>query len=188
MKNFSLNKSKFAKMQADGIFNSIQILNKNIKLNDQYIGEMNALNVMSGLCIELYLKAFIRTTRKNAIVKGHRLENLFREIPDFLQVLIKQHYLINFDKNANFFKVSILISEDKAETIPLEDKSKLENVEGAIKTLSTLFLDSRYFFEKLTDRNWITVAYYFECVKAICLSLKTVYEQYDDADFKGRIK
>lgn len=188
MKNFSLNKSKFAKMQADGIFNSIQILNKNIQLKDQYIGEMNALNVMSGLCIELYLKAFIRTTRKNAVVKGHHLENLFNNIPDFLQTLIKQHYLTNFDKNGNLFKVSILISDNRAETTRLEDKSKLDTFDGAIKTLSTLFLDSRYFFEKLTDRNWITVEYYFECVKAICLSLKTVYEQYAGADFKGRIK
>ncbi|WP_400262870.1 hypothetical protein ACFX5U_07085 [Sphingobacterium sp. SG20118] len=188
MKNFNLNKSKFAKMQADGIFNSIQILNKNIQVKEKYIGEMNALNVMSGLCIELYLKAFTRTLRKDAVIKGHNLERLFNQLPQFLKILIKQHYVDNFDRNANLFKVSILIADNISETTLLPDKEKLDNFDDAIKTLSTIFLDSRYFFERLNERNWIVVEYYFDCVKAICISLKTVYEQYARGDFQGKIK
>lgn len=33
-------------------------------------------------------------------------------------------------------------------------------------------------FEEVTDRNWIAVDYYFGSVRAICQSLKIVFEQY----------
>lgn len=153
-------------MQADGIFNSIQILNKKIQIKEKYIGEMYTLNVMNGLCIELYLKAFTRTLRKDGVIKGHNLGNLFNQLPQFLKVLKKLHHLDNFNKNANLFKVSILIVNNISEITLLPNRAKLDNFDGAIKTLSNIFLDSRYFFERLNERNWIVVEYYFECVKA----------------------
>lgn len=100
---------------------------------------------MSGLCIELYLKAFLRSAKKSTVVKGHNLEKLFAEIPHFLKKLIKQTYLLNFDKDAEFYKISILISENISQTTLLRDKQKLHSFDGAIKILSTVYVDSRYF-------------------------------------------
>lgn len=186
MKKLNINKSKFAKLQADGIFNSIEILNKNIRPEDKYIGEMTTVNVMSGLCIELYLKAFLAATQKSGGRRDHNLEKLFCDLPHFLKTVIRQNYLTNFDNDTNFFKVSILISENLSETKLLQHK--FDNFDGTIKVLSTIFVDSRYFFEGLNERNWITVDYYFGYVKAICKTLKTVFEQYSRGDFSGRIK
>lgn len=186
MKNLNVNKSKFAKLQADGIFNSLEILAKKILPDDKYIGEMIALNVMSGLCIELYLKAFLATTQKSGGRRDHNLEKLFGDLPHFLKNVIRQDYVTKCDHSTNAFKVSILISENLSETKLLQDQ--LDDFDGAIKTLSTTFVDSRYFFEGLNERSWVTVEYYFGYVKAICQTLKKVFEQHIRGDYSGRIK
>lgn len=186
MKNLNVNKSKFAKLQADGIFNSLEILNRKILPKEKYIGEMITLNVMSGLCIELYLKAFLATTKKAGGRRDHNLERLFGDLPHVLKNVIRQDYATNYDDNTDSFKLSILISENLSETKLLQDK--LNDFDSAIKALSTTFVDSRYFFENLNERNWIIVEYYFGYVKAICQTLKKVYEQHIRGDYSARIK
>lgn len=184
MINLKLNKSRLAKTQADGMLESIQKLDKTIVRNDKYLGQMNAVNVLSGLCIELYLKAFMLAGRDEGTIKGHNLEVLFNELPDFLKTPIRMYYQSNFDRNATLMQGAIIISENIPDDIPVVEAPKLDTFDNAIKTLSRIFVDSRYFFEELNDQDWIVYGYYYESIQTICLALETILEQYLNGAFK----
>jgi hypothetical protein len=179
--------------QADEMYNhGLQIdieIQEDLKKdpNNSPLGKMISANVLIGLSIELYLKSFMIVGRKDGVVYGHNLTDLYKEFPPFLKSAIEEEYKkVEKSKNALLVEIGLMTSQDVPEKPTKEpfDGVDFRDFNQALQAISNTFVESRYFFEKINDEDWAFVKYAFETARCIALSIKNVLNDFRNGRFK----
>jgi hypothetical protein len=154
------------------------------------LGKVITANILIGLSIEIFLKCFMLAGRDEGIKMGHKLLDLYKVFPDFLKKEIENRYKVIFNNNSTMQEFALIISQ----TIPdnpnknIPESPDFKDFVTSLNVLSNIFVDSRYFFEKINDDNWSIIGYYFESAKSIAIALKLVLDDYMAGKFKGNAK
>lgn len=154
------------------------------------LGKVITANILIGLSIEIFLKCFMLAGRDEGIKMGHKLLDLYKVFPDFLKKEIENRYKVIFNNNSTMQEFALIISQTTPDNpnknIP--ESPDFKDFVISLNVLSNIFVDSRYFFEKINDDNWSIIGYYFESAKSIAIALKLVLDDYMAGKFKGNAK
>lgn len=149
------------------------------------IGKLITANILLGLSIEIYLKAFMIAGRNDGLVKGHNLKKLYDTFPVYLKEAIEKEYN-SFDKSkVESLQIALMFSKEKPST-PKGEKANdydINDFNSTLTSISNIFTNSRYFFEGINEKEWTIFDYFFEPGKLIALSVKKVLEDYLDGKF-----
>ena len=154
--------------------------------NQPPIGKIICANILIGLSIEIYLKAFMIAGRENGIKKGHELIQLYKEFPPFLKTAIENKFKNLEKKETLMIEVGCKTSIEepqKPKTIPF-DKIDFNDFNTCLEGISNIFVDSRYYFENINTEKWSFIRYHFESAKSIARSLKFVLNEFREGKFK----
>jgi hypothetical protein len=145
-----------------------------------------ANSVLIGLSIELYLKAFMLHGRKSGITREHNLSQLFSEFPAFLKTAIAHSYreFRPFDNSSIEFAIMMPGSVPPT-GIMKSFEADITEFQNALKEISNMFVEARYFFEKVNKTDWALFKYYFGPAKMIATVLAVVLVDYKKGKFKG---
>lgn len=149
------------------------------------IGKLITANIMLGLSIEIYLKAFMIAGRIDGLVKGHNLMRLYDTFPVFLKKAIEKKYN-SFDKtNVESLQIALMFSKERPSTPKREmaNDYDINDFNSTLVSISNIFTNSRYFFEGINEKEWTIFDYFFEPGKLIALSLKHVLDDYLEGKF-----
>jgi hypothetical protein len=143
--------------------------------------------VNAGLAIELYFKALMIAGRTGRVTKGHSLEVLYNEFPEFLRLDIESNYLAGDERRV--FEVK-MVAITLRNSIPATPQSPVTvppfmTFPHAIKSLNSVFTDARYFFEKVNTSDWCYFAYSPLAVGAVFNALDKTYEKFIVGSFKS---
>lgn len=151
-----------------------------------FLGKLITANVLIGLSIEIFLKAFMIAGRNEGVVWGHNLKELYDIFPDFLKEAIEEKYK-SFDKSKiELQQIALFISDERPKG-PSEDEPKINDINDfneCLSSLSNKFVESRYFFEKINDNEWAIIDDYPELGVLIAKSLEYVLEDFINGKFK----
>lgn len=87
------------------IDDSIQETNKDSESPN--LGKVITANILIGLSIEIYLKAFMLAGRDEGMVKGHNLKKLYDEFPLFLKTAIEDKFnSLNKSKHSLYYALN----------------------------------------------------------------------------------
>jgi hypothetical protein len=97
---------------------------------------------------------------------------------------LETQYKKNF-KSEQILVIGHIISSEKPEKYPnnniVMDKLNRHDIrkfEGALLTISSIFVEARYFFQKLNDKDYALFYYYYEMPLAIINTLESIFELY----------
>jgi len=195
MKNIEINRNTLpiAIEEANELFNNaIEIDTRNqplIQRADQTpVGKIISANILIGLSIEIFLKAFMIAGREKRIVKGHKLLELYNELPTFLKTAIEYQYTQQPKDSSMLLETAFRTSDvnpGPPKTEPF-DKVDFEDFRSSLEAISNIFVESRYFFEQVTTEDWAIIKYHFASAKNIAKSIQKVLEDYRNGKFKGK--
>ncbi len=158
--------------------------------SSRMIGKLITANVLLGLSIEIYLKAFMIAGRNDGLVKGHNLKKLYDTFPPFLKKAIEKEYN-SFDKTkVESLQIALMFSKEKPST-PKGEKANdfdINDFNSTLTSISNIFTNSRYFFEGINEKEWTIFDYFFGPGKLIALSLKQVLDDYLEGKFANSNK
>jgi len=195
-KKLSIQTLPIAIEQADELlYHAIQI-DKEIQqyakrdANNSPLGKMIAANVLIGLSIELYLKSFMIAGRKDGVVFGHNLNDLYNVFHPVLKDAIKEEY-----KKCERHKGSIMLEVGMKSSPNIPNRPTKEPFEGvdfndfesSLNSISNTFVESRYYFETINSNDWSFIKYSFESARCISISIKKVLEDFRNGRFKDKI-
>lgn len=152
------------------------------------IGTIISANVLIGLSIEIFLKAFMLAGREKGIVFGHNLSELYNELPTFLKSAIELEYKQQPKDSSLLLEIGIRTSESIPERPNVEpfENVNFDDFRSSLDAINTIFVDSRYFFEQITTNEWAIIKYHFASARNIAKSLQKVLEDYRQGKFKGK--
>ena len=135
---------------------------------------------------ELYLKAIMIMGRNGNMFTGHHLHNLYSKFPHPLKMALDENYAkhrVNTPKDIE--QIALTIGSDTPPTPPVEAAHPplFDTIENAMKAISTLFVDSRYLFERSNINEWIYVIYAPGPIYSLLQSLDDLYVQFARGDF-----
>jgi len=184
MKNIEINRNTLpiAIEEANELFNNaIEIDTRNqplIQRADQTpVGKIISANILIGLSIEIFLKAFMIAGREKRIVKGHKLLELYNELPTFLKTAIEYQYTQQPKDSSMLLETAFRTSDVNPGPPKTEPFDKVDFED---------FRSSRYFFEQVTTEDWAIIKYHFASAKNIAKSIQKVLEDYRNGKFKGK--
>ncbi|WNB17895.1 hypothetical protein [Marivirga arenosa] len=195
-KKINIQSLPIAMEQANEMFNHALQIDKEIQKylnkdkNNSPLGKMISANVLIGLSIELYLKSLMIAGRKDGVVFGHNLTDLYNEIHPVLKMAIETEYG-KCKKSKNVLMVEIGIKSSKG-LPPKPEKEPFDGVDfkdfnQSLDTISNIFVESRYYFETIGSSDWSFIKYAFESARCIAIAVKTVLENFRAGIFKGEI-
>ncbi|RED92997.1 hypothetical protein [Marinoscillum furvescens] len=153
------------------------------------IGKIITANILIGLSIEIYLKAFMLAGREKGIKFGHQLTDLYNDFPEFLKAAIEQEYASIKKDDSILLETGFLTSDsvpEPPETPPFNSVD-FDSFKSSLEAISNTFVESRYFFEQVTTHKWAIIKYYFASASNIAKSLEKVLTDYRNGVFKGKV-
>lgn len=150
-------------------------------------GLILAYLVNAGLAIELYLKAFMICARGGQVTSGHDLSELLAEFPTFLRKSFNTAYEAHpTAKSASIGLVAFRISPTAPER-PTSNSftGRYTTFDEAVESLSDVFVESRYFFERLVAPEWAIFSYPTDAISGVIHALEETYQIYKSGGFKG---
>ncbi|WP_444904871.1 hypothetical protein ACJJIU_08785 [Microbulbifer sp. CnH-101-E] len=136
--------------------------------------------VTAGLSIELFFKALMLAARNGLVTKGHALESLYNEFPDFLRNSLSEKYLSQSKDIALPIEIIAIIQSPTTPKVP--DRMGLaknySTFGQAIESISNIFTRSRYFFEEINIKEYSYVDYPVGQIKAVIFALEATYKDY----------
>lgn len=140
-------------------------------------GELLAYLVNAGLSIELYLKALMIAARAGRVTKGHNLDALYKEFPDFLRDFLEFHYTTKCPTDGWKFTMHALKFSATLPKIPdAHSAPKFGTFADTLHTTKDAFVRARYFFEEIDNTDWAVFAYAPMPLDAAMLALDSAYE------------
>ena len=152
------------------------------------IGKIIGANILIGLSIEIFLKAFMIAGRERGIVFGHNLLDLYNTLPTFLKTAIEFEYTKQPKDSSLLLETAFRTSDvnpGPPKTEPF-DKVNFDDFRSSLEAISSIFVESRYFFEQVTTEDWAIIKYHFASARSIAKSLQKVLEDYQKGKFKGK--
>ncbi len=172
--------------QARSLANQANYAQKKISGNDQLHDVLTFL-VLAGLSMELYFKAIMLVGRDGLVTRGHELEKLYSEFPDFLKTALNQLYVD--DQKSISHQIAVFAIAQRSESPNLPEKEKFENsfnsFESSIKSVSNIFTRARYFFEEI-DHEYSYLEYPVGQISALINALDSTYNNYLNGDFAAK--
>ncbi len=147
------------------------------ELYPENIGSIITYNILVGLAIELFFKAFMIIDRDGIITKGHNLIELYKEIPKKYKDQFEKYYIDYIKEYKDFIGViAITISKEMPNTPQktLSDK-RYSTFEESLESYSNEFVKSRYLFEDVVDTDWIQIDYAYNYGNSILKALNKTY-------------
>lgn len=148
-------------------------------------GRPLAAAVNIGLAIELYLKTFMIWGRPEGMSTGHNLKALYEELPLFLTNEIERRYKAHPLRKKKMQLIAYKLSEER----PGDPNKEIpnfnpDNIKSVLDQIKGMFTEARYFFQHLSDENWIIFKYYMGPAFAIAEPLRDVFIMYRDNGFR----
>jgi hypothetical protein len=140
-------------------------------------GELLAYLVNAGLSIELYLKALMIAARSGRVTKGHDLDKLCGEFPDFLRDFLEFTYTSRRPAEVWSLTMHALKFSQPQPQVPAPHPSpQFKTFSDTLRTTKDAFVQARYFFEKVNIVDWSIFAYAPVPLDAVMLALDAAYE------------
>ncbi|MDB5909280.1 MAG: hypothetical protein JWP34_3394 [Massilia sp.] len=150
-------------------------------------GELLAYLVNAGLSIELYLKALMIAARSGRVTKGHDLDQLYRDFPDFLRDFLEFTYTSR--RPAEGWKLTmhaLKFSRTQPQVPDMHPSPQFQTFADTLRTTKDAFVHARYFFEKVNTVDWSVFAYAPVPLDAAMLALDAAYEHLLAGSFAAR--
>ncbi|MCP4055309.1 MAG: hypothetical protein GY739_20165 [Mesoflavibacter sp.] len=147
--------------------------------------------VNSSFSAELYLKAIMIMGKGGRVMAEHDLFKIYSNFPAPLKSALQENYEKHMKAMPQqTYEITALTHSDGPPHKPSSDvvPPKFETFEDAIKSTSKMFVEARYFFEKMKSKEWNFSIYAPSPISAMLNSLDDLYVQYKRGDFKGRFK
>lgn len=136
---------------------------------------------------ELYLKAIMIMGRNGKMFTGHNLHDLYCKFPSFLKMALEENYTkYRASTPEHIEQIALTLGGDtpplmpQAESIP----PSFDTFDNAMRAISTMFVDSRYIFEKMNVNEWIYVVFAPDPIYSLLQSLDDLYVQFERGDFR----
>lgn len=151
-------------------------------------GSVLAYLVNAGLAIELYFKTFMISGRGGHMEVGHDLVKLLDSFPPFLRDSFSSLYDAHpTAKSAPVRIVALKLSGSAPETPAHEHAGRYATFDQATASIARIFVDARYFFERLGAQDWAVIAYPTDAVSAILQALEASFQLYEAGHFKDQV-
>lgn len=142
-------------------------------------GELLAYLVNAGLSIELYLKALMIVARSGRVTKGHDLDQLYRDFPEFLRDFLEFTYTSRRPPEGWKLTMHALkFSPTQPNGPDTHPAPQFHTFADALRTTKDAFVQARYFFEKVNTVDWSIFAYAPRPLDAAMLALDSTYEHF----------
>jgi HEPN domain-containing protein len=139
--------------------------------------ELLAYMVNAGLSIELYLKGLMIVARSGRVTKGHDLDALYKEFPDFLRDFLEFTYKAKCPADGWKLTMHALKFSASEPKVPdVHPAPKFHTFADALHTIKDAFVRARYFFEQVDNVGWSVFAYAPMPLDAAMLALDAAYE------------
>lgn len=150
-------------------------------------GELLAYLVNAGLSIELYLKALMISARSGRVTKGHDLDQLYRNFPEFLRDFLEFTYTSRCPAEGWEFSMHALKFSATQPQAPAEIlRPQFETFASTLHATKDTFINARYFFEKVNATGWSIFAYAPVPLDAAMMALDEAYEHLLAGSFAER--
>ena len=143
--------------------------------------------VNAGLSIELYFKTFMIAGRGGKVTEEHNLLVLLDEFPPFL----RKHFNEAYEQHPTARSASIrLIALKLNPTVPEKPvqesfKAQYDTFDNAIESIARIFVDARYFFERLSVPDWAIFSYPTDAIAEVIHALEATYKKFESGAFAG---
>lgn len=147
--------------------------------------------VNASFSAELYLKAIMIMGKNGKVLAEHDLFKIYSNFPIPLKSALQENYEKHLKTMPQqTFEITALTHSDEPPQKPSSDflPPKFETFDDAIKSTSKMFVEARYFFEKMKSKEWNFSVYAPLPISAMLNALDDLYVQYKRGDFKGRFK
>ena len=153
----------------------------NIPDHEREWGQSLAHLTTTALAIELYLKALTMRMFQGQFWEGHNLVDLVDRLPEPVMVCLREHYARHPRASTAPVPLTSIIS-DRAKCLDLEAQPRwappVTTFDAAVKQLSNSFVESRYFFEKVSDKGWVRFGLPLQAIEALLDSLERALEEF----------
>ncbi len=139
-----------------------------------------SISVMFGFSIELYLKSFMLIVHNGIITKKHNLLELYSEIPNNLVIDFESRYQKYNKENFYLLGLAPIVSANAPKHKPSEKNPlfSLKTFEDALSSISNIFIEARYFFEKINEKQYSILWYNYEIFNALTEILDSAFKDY----------
>jgi hypothetical protein len=143
--------------------------------------------VNAGLAVELYFKAFMIAGRGGHFEEGHNLSKLLNDFPPLLRISFNSTYDAHpTAKTAPVKLVALTLSGSTPDKPRHQHTDKYATFDQAISSISRIFVDSRYFFERLATPDWVVITYPTDVISAIFQALEETFQKYESGQLKDQ--
>lgn len=150
-------------------------------------GNVLAYLVNAGLAVELYFKTFMIAGRGGQFEEGHDLSKLLDNFPPFLRDSFNSAYDEHpTAKTSSVNLVALTISGSPPDKPKHQHTDKYATFDQAIASISRIFVDARYFFERLAAPDWVVITYPTDVIAAIFQALEETFQKYVSGQFSGQ--
>lgn len=142
------------------------------------IGLVLTSNMLMGFALELGLKLFYMTYYKDGPANTHDLLALFEGLPPKIQADVAELYARMPKQDT--IRVHAFITSSVQPSKPTASSTKgYADARSAFESASKLFVQSRYFYETVTDDDWSMIDHPFDSLIALGRALLTAYSSYE---------
>jgi hypothetical protein len=142
--------------------------------------------VNAGFAVELYFKMFMIAGRGGHIAEGHTLPDLLSEFPPYLRKSFNAIYDAHETaKTANVRLIALTLAGQSPAQPNYQHDGRYATFDQAIAAIAKIFIDARYFFERVRGHDWAIMAYPTDAISAIFNALETTYQMYEAGQFKN---
>lgn len=122
------------------------------------IGEILTSNMNAGFALELVLKSFFMSFHEEPPARVHGLHGLYKQLPEPWRHQIDGAYRTDPRRQSDVVSVAYQAAPTAPETPePLSGLAEFKTAESCFAAVSTIFHDSRYFFEEIGAGGWATI-------------------------------
>jgi len=123
------------------------------------IGEVLAANIAGGFALELALKLFYMTFHEQTPPRGHNLDKLWKGLPNEWRNDMARNYARDPRAQAPIMLFAFRRSPQPPDRPDGYEVGEFASADGLFVAIADIFCDSRYFYERVTERAWAHVAH-----------------------------
>ncbi len=170
--------------QARALATTASMLSRTVG-NSADAGKALAYLVIAGLSIELYFKAFMIAGRGGNVFEEHDLMKLLIEFPPYLRRSFNDQYDKHPSAKTEDIQIFALKFSEHTPDKPKEETfaQSYSTFDQAIESIARIFIDARYFFEKLGASDWATFSYPTHAISGVIEALEKTFKLYDSGAF-----
>lgn len=151
-------------------------------------GTVLAYLVNAGLAVELYFKTFMIAGRGGQFEEGHDLSKLLNDFPPFLRSSFNSIYDAHPTAKTALVKlVGLTLSGSTPDKPKHQHTDKYASFDQAIASISRIFVDSRYFFERLAAPDWVVITYPTDVISAVLQALDETFQKYESGQLQAQM-